>query len=217
VKFVTQMCAGRCLWNPLVEHVIRYILFKDDTTSFRYVNFLRHKSDVVEKFKMNDKMVESKCGPRIHVLRSDNGREYQNKSQDHNLKSRGIQGENTVPYTPEQNGRAERENKIIFQKARTVIHAKSLPLRLWAEAINTAVYLMNRTGSSSIPEGKTPYELWIGLKPNLKHLRVFGSVAFVHFPEQMTTKLEPRSKKMLFVGYDGASSNYRVKEGICFA
>jgi hypothetical protein len=60
------------------------------------------------------------------------------------------------------------------------------------------------------PEEKTPYELWIGQKPNLKHLRVFGSTAFVHIPKQMTTKLEPRSKKMLFVGYDGESSNYRV-------
>jgi hypothetical protein len=79
-------------------------------------------------------------------LRSDNEREYQNKSQDHYLKSRGIQRENTVLYTPEQNGRAERDNKIIVQKARTMIHAKSLTLRLWAEARNTAVYLMNSTG-----------------------------------------------------------------------
>jgi transposase InsO family protein len=187
-----------------------YVLFKDDATSFRFVYFLRHKSDVVEKLKMLDKMVENKCGRRIQVLRSDNGREYQNKSLDHYLKSRGIQRENTAPYTPEQNGRAERDNKTIVQKARTMIHAKSLPLRLWAEAVNTAVYLMNRSGSSSTPEEKTPYEVWIGQKPNLKHLRVFGSTAFVHIQKQMTTKLEPRSKKMLFVGYDGESSNYRV-------
>jgi transposase InsO family protein len=191
-----------------------YVLFKDDATSFRFVYFLRHKSDVVEKLKMLDKMVENKCGRRIRVLRSDNGREYQNKSLDHYLKSRGIQRENSAPYTPEQNGKAERDNKTIVQKARTMLHAKSLPLRLWAEAVNTAVYLMNRSGSSSTPEEKTPYELWIGQKPNLKHLRVFGSTAFVHIPKQMTTKLEPRSKKMLFVGYDGESSNYRVFEPV---
>lgn len=45
-------------------------------------------------------------------------------------------------------------------------------------------------------------------------MRIFGSVAFVHMPEQMTTKLEPRSKKMLFLGYDGVSSNYRVFDSL---
>lgn len=63
-------------------------------------------------------------------------------------KSRGIRMETTAPYTPEQNGKAERENRTIVKSARTMIHAKSLPKFLWAEAMNTAVYILNRTLSS---------------------------------------------------------------------
>lgn len=57
---------------------------------------------------------------------------------------------------------------------------------------------------------KTPYELWVGKKPNLQHLRIFGSEAYMHVPKQLTTKLDVRARRVLLVGYEGQSSNYRV-------
>lgn len=123
------------------------LTFKDDTTSFRYIYFLRHKSDVYEKFKVFDKLIENKFGRVMRELRSDNGREFRNKDMNGYPESRGIQRESTAPYTPEQNGKAERDNRTIIESARTMIHAKGLPLILWAEAANMAVYLMNRSGS----------------------------------------------------------------------
>lgn len=56
--------------------------------------------------------------------------------------------ENTASYTPQQNGRAERENRTIFECARTILRAKELPKNLWAEAVSTAVYVLNRTTHS---------------------------------------------------------------------
>lgn len=135
-----------------------FLTLKDDATNFRYVYFMKHKSDVFECFKKFDKEIENKFGQPIKTLRSDNGREFSNEQMDKYLVSRGIRKENTAPYTPEQNGKAERDNRTIVESARTLIHAKDLPKNLWAEAVNTAVYLLNRAGPSSACESTTPYE-----------------------------------------------------------
>ncbi|GBP34055.1 Retrovirus-related Pol polyprotein from transposon TNT 1-94 [Eumeta japonica] len=123
------------------------------------------------------------------------------------LDKEGIVHELTAPYTPEQNGRAEREIRTIVESARSMLYARDLPLDLWAEAVNCAVYILNRTSSSQTP-GKTPYELWNGTKPELGHLKVFGSIGYVHVPDQLRTKLEKKSEKMLLIGYD--NTNYRM-------
>jgi transposase InsO family protein len=69
----------------------------------------------------------------------------------------GIRQEKSVPYCPEQNGVAERFNWTLFEAARSLFHAKKLPLRLWAEAVVYAVYTLNGTLSST---GKvTPYQI----------------------------------------------------------
>ena len=124
------------------------------------------------------------------------------------LEKCGIHQEKTAPYNPEQNGRAERDNRTIVESARTMLIAKSLPLTLWAEAVNCAVYVLNRTVWTT--GTVTPYEAWTGKVPNLKHLRIFGSDAYVHTPKQFTQKFDARASKQIFVGYTEESTNYRV-------
>ena len=52
----------------------------------------------------------------------------------------------------------------------------------WAEAMETACYLVNRS-PSSVLEDKTPHEVWTGKKPSLSHIRVFVCDAYVHVPK----------------------------------
>lgn len=77
-----------------------------------------------------------------------------------------------------------------------------------------AVYLMHRSESSGIRGGVTSYELWVEKKPNLKHLRIFGAEAYVNIPKQFATKFDVRAKKMILVGYEGNTSNYRVYDPV---
>ncbi|GBM62788.1 Retrovirus-related Pol polyprotein from transposon TNT 1-94 [Araneus ventricosus] len=114
-----------------------------------------------------------------------------------------------MPYTPEQNGAAERENRTIVEAARSILHHKGFPLKLWAEAVNTAVYVLNRTGPTREKE-KTPIELWSGSSFNVGYLRVFGTKCFVHVPKQRKQKLDPKSVAGFFVGYCGEKDGYRV-------
>ena len=53
-------------------------------------------------------------------------------------------------------------------------------------------------------------EYWTGNKPNVGHLRVFGSIAYAHVPDQQRKKLDDKSKKLIFVGYDDKSKAYRL-------
>lgn len=186
-----------------------FVTLIDEKSGFRQVDFLRHKSDFVEKFKEFALKVKNKFGRSIKVFRSDNGTEYINEEMRKLLVSNGIQMLNSAPFCPEQNGKPERANRTIVEAARTMLQAKNLPMYLWAEAVNTAVYLQNRTPSRMNPE-KTPFELWHGEKPDVGHLKIFGSVAYVHVPRQFRNKWAAKSKKTIFVGYHGDSTNYRL-------
>uniref|UniRef100_A0A5S6Q7L0 Integrase catalytic domain-containing protein n=1 Tax=Trichuris muris TaxID=70415 RepID=A0A5S6Q7L0_TRIMR len=115
----------------------------------------------------------------------------------------------SMPFTPEQNGCSERENRTLVECARTMLEAKELPKLLWAEAVATAAYIYNLTGQT--PEkGKSPYELWYNRSaPRTDHLRVFGTKAFVYVPQQQWQKWSRKSNKGLLVGYE-SYDGYRI-------
>ena len=144
----------------------------------------------------------------MKVLRSDNDREYCNNPTKRLLESKGIKLETTAPYTPQKNGKAEHANRTIVESARTMMLRANAPTFLSAEGVSTAVYLLNKTASSTTCDS-TPFEIWTGQMPDYSHLKVFGSSAFVHIPKQFRTKLDEKSVKVVFVGYQGDSTNYR--------
>ncbi|KAL8523138.1 hypothetical protein ACS0TY_013202 [Phlomoides rotata] len=80
---------------------------------------------------------------------------------------------------------------------RSMMSYSDLPKSFWGYALETATYILNRVPSKSVP--KTPSELWIGRKPNLMHMRIWGCPTYVLDKE--ADKLEPRSELRLFVGY----------------
>ena len=94
----------------------------------------------------------------------------------------GIKFEYTTPYTPEQNGVAERLNRSLIIMARAMLLDANLPIRLWGEAVNTASYLRNRTPIG--PNDRTPEEAYTGHIPYIGHLRVYGCIAYQHIPKE---------------------------------
>ncbi|KRZ00412.1 Retrovirus-related Pol polyprotein from transposon TNT 1-94 [Trichinella zimbabwensis] len=113
------------------------------------------------------------------------------------------------PYTPQCNGMAERENRTLVEKARSMLHARNLPRFLWAEAVHTAAYLLNRIPNRK-ETTKTPYEKWFGKRPTVEHLRIFGCDAYVHIPDQHRNKFDRKARKVIFVGYGLSNKMFRV-------
>ncbi|KAL0300270.1 UNVERIFIED_CONTAM: Retrovirus-related Pol polyprotein from transposon RE1 [Sesamum angustifolium] len=109
-------------------------------------------------------------------------------------------------------------NKMEYQKERTeqswrwqdrCCWRKHLPKAFWAEAVYTAVYLLNRCPTKAV-QNMTPIEAWSGKKPSAKHLRVFGSICYVHIPTEKRHKLEEKTEKGIFLGYNTQSKGYRI-------
>eukprot|EP00253_Pinus_taeda_P007487 PITA_07487 len=80
-----------------------------------------------------------------------------------------------------------------------MLSGAGLGQEFWAEAVDTACYLVNRSPSSML-EDKNPQEVWTGKKPSLSHLRVFRCDAYVHVPKEKRTKLDSKSEKCIFIG-----------------
>jgi transposase InsO family protein len=135
-------------------------------------------------------------------LLSDGGKEFNCEAAQKVLEEHGITHRLTMPYTPEQNGAAKPENRTIVESAPSMLHSSGLPKELWAEACNTAVYILNRTGPTPV-EGKTPLELWTGSYATFGHLRVFGTECYVHIPKQKRHKWDQKIKLGQLVGYMG--------------
>ena len=124
-------------------------------------------------------------------------------------KEAGIKKELTVPYNPQQNGVAERKNRTIMEAAKAMIHDQSLPMFLWEEASRTTVYVQNRC-PHKIVKNMTLKEAFIGVKPEVGHLQIFGCPIYIHVPKEKRIKLEPSGKEGTFVGYNGSSKAYKI-------
>ena len=190
------------------------VLFIDDYSRYTYIDFLTTKDQVFSAFVKYRHLVENIHESKIKALRTDGGGEYCSNVFQNYLETNGIIHQVSAPYTPEQNGIAERMNRTVIEMARCLLHTKSLPYVLWAEATRTAVYIRNRTPSQAIENEKTPYELWFKRPPTIDHLRVFGCLAYVHIPDSKRGKLEPKAIKTIFLGYYDDSKAWRLFDPI---
>jgi hypothetical protein len=201
------------VWGPAAVSSIGgksyFVTFIDDHSRKVWVYFLKQKSEVYEVFKKWKAMVENETGLKIKKLRSDNGGEYEDTGFKRFCFENGIRLERTVPGTPQQNGVAERMNRTLTERARSMRIQSGLPKQFWAEAINTAAYLINR-GPSVPLEQRIPEEVWSGKEVNLSWLKVFGCTAYVHISDHARGKLDPKSLKCTFIGYGGDEFGYRL-------
>ena len=85
---------------------------------------------------------------------------------------------------------------------------KNVPHTYWVETISTAVYIMNRTPTVVVHD-VTPEEKFASVKLDLSHLKVFGCIAYVHVPDELRTKLDPKAEKCVFIGYSLEQKGYR--------
>ncbi|KAK2971345.1 hypothetical protein RJ640_016809 [Escallonia rubra] len=131
----------------------------DDASRKTWIYAIIEKSDVYHTFKKWKALVENETGNKIKCLKYDNGGEYRDRGFQEYCSNNGIRLIRTVKRTHQENGLAERMNRTIMERARCMrIHA-DLPLQFWAAAVDTAVYLINRSPVSAL-NGGIPEEEW---------------------------------------------------------
>ena len=186
-----------------------FLTFLDQHTHYCWVYALKTKDQTFSCFRDWKAEVENRTGRRLKILRTDNGGEYTSREFQDHLKACGIRHELTIPGTPEQNGAAERLNRTLVETTRSMLLDSRLPQSFWAEAVSTAAYLRNRSPTSTL-EDMTPHQAWYGQRPGVEHLRVFGSIAYVHIPKESRGKLDSKTRKCILVGYGSVKKGYRL-------
>lgn len=201
----TDLCGPMKTHTPSGNKYVMNLV--DDFSRFTVTYLLRNKWEATERIKEYVRWVENLFGRKPRVIRSDGGGEYDNHELRNFYKVEGIKPQFTVPYSPQQNGVAERKNRSLTEMATCMLLDANMDKRYWGEAVLTATYLQNRLPTRSVQ--KTPYELWWGRKPELGHLRVFGSEAYVHIPSVKRSKIESKARKLKLVGYSSEHKGYR--------
>ena len=186
-----------------------FITFIDDFSRYVCVYYLKQKSEALSKFKEFVSLMTNITGKHVKVLRSDNEGEYCSHAFAEYLKEQGRKHETTVPYNPAQNRLSERMNRTIVESARSMIHFSDVPKKFWAETVNTAVCLKNRSPSVALKE-ETPYECMFGVKPNVSNLKIFGCIAHVHIDSQAREKFDVKSRKAIYVGYPEGTRGFKL-------
>ena len=180
------------------------IVFTDDYSGAMFVYFLKNKNDAS---KATARFI-SDISPYgcIKRLRSDNGTEYTCSDFQNLMIENKIHHETSAPYSPHQNGTAERSWRTLFEMARCLLIQANLPKSLWNHAVRTAAYTRNRCYSKRLKS--TAYEAFTDRKPNLKNMHIFGTTCYAY--NQKPGKLNEKATAGYFVGYDHNSPAYMV-------
>ncbi|PKU83464.1 Retrovirus-related Pol polyprotein from transposon TNT 1-94 [Dendrobium catenatum] len=198
---------------PSVQGYRYYVLFVDDYSRFSWLFPMKFKSEVYNIFVLFKNQIEKYSSQTIKCLRSDGGTEFLNHDFKSFLRNNGIAHQVSCPYTPEQNGVAERKHRHIIETTRTLLTTASVPFKFWPDAALTAVYLINRLPTPNINQ-LTPFEMLHNSKPNYSHLRVFGCACFPLSPPHTRHKLQNKSKLSIFLGYSDTYKGYKCLDPV---
>ena len=194
-----------------------FITFIDDFSRYGYLYLISEKSKALDVFKSYKAEVELQLGKKIKAVKSNRGGKYYGRYDGSSeqrpgpfalfLKECGIVPQYTMPGKPSMNGVAERRNRTLLDMVRSMISHSSLPESLWGEALKTAVYVLNRVPSKAV--AKTPYEMWTGKKPSIRHLHIWGCPAEARPYKPNERKLDSKTVSCYFVGYAERSRGFK--------
>jgi hypothetical protein len=193
------------LWGKYAVQSINskqyYLLFVDDAMRYTTVEFLKGKSDAAQEV-INYLAHLIMQGRTPKAIQIDSGGEFMNEIVETWCKAHGIEIHKTAPYSPAQNGMAERMNRTLVELGHTMLIAGELPEFLWEYAVAHVAYLRNRSYVEHLPTS-TPYQGWFDAKPNVSHLREFGAPIWVLLQgEKEQQKMLPKSKRCAYVRHD---------------
>ena len=184
----------------------------DDASRYTFTYFLARKSDALRALTACIKRVETALGVRVARIRTDNGGEFTSNEAKSFYASKGIQLLTSVPYSPQQNGVAERKNRTLIEKTRAMMKHANTPKRYWQYAMAAATHVSNTLGTKANAGEDPPAKIWNQSTPDIRHIKTFGCTAYATRPKLTRRKLDDVATECIFVGYPaGQKGAYRAR------
>jgi hypothetical protein len=186
-----------------------FITFTCRGSRAAWVYALKYKSEAFDAIINFVNMIKTQFNVVIKAFHCDNAKELKSKRLGLFAKEMGILFKYTSPYSPAQNGIAERLNRYIIERLIAICKAKNIPLFLWPYLIESIIHIKNRTYNSII--NKTPVEAILNKKPDIHYLRVLGSLCYILVPKEKRKdgKLSEKASTGLLIGYE-SNNNFLV-------
>jgi hypothetical protein len=143
---------------------------------------------------------------KLKKLQTDRGPEYNAIAAW--CAEQGIKRDKSVAYTAQQNGRAERFNRTITERVWAMLNEQGIAKKYWAEAFAAAIDIYNM--SPRLGNAATPYELFCGVKPDVRGLRTFGCEVFCCKQPLALIKIGERSERGRLMGREPGTKGWRV-------
>jgi transposase InsO family protein len=201
-----DLCGPYTTPTPLGSRYALVVL--DDYSKFAFVRELKLKSDASPAIQH----LVQECETRFHherfvvqSVRSDKGGEFEHGQLLSFYRAKGIRHETTVGYAPQQNGAAERLVQTLNSMARALHHDALLPPEQWGQSMRHAAWIRNRLPAAGTGD-KTPFELFMGAKPDLSNLHVYGSPSYALVQQPHVRKMADRAEPGRYMGVGSAGT-----------
>ncbi|GJW46329.1 retrovirus-related pol polyprotein from transposon TNT 1-94 [Tanacetum coccineum] len=162
-----------------INHEKYTLVIVDEYSRYTWVFFLRKKSQAPEMIMSFIRMVENQNDVKVKQIRTDNGTEFRNHELESFCDEKGISQNFSSPYTPKQNGVADRKDKTLIEATRTMLNGSVLSKHFWTKAVRIAYYTQNRSIIVKRHD-KTPYEIFRERIPDINYFHMFGCPVFIH-------------------------------------
>ena len=125
----TDLCGPKKTVTPSGNRFVMHLV--DDFSRFTVTHLLKHKSEATQLIKDYVRWTENLFGRKVRVIRSDGGGEFSNNELKSFYRAEGIKAQFTAPYSPQQNGVAERKNRSITEMATCMLIDSKMEKRYW--------------------------------------------------------------------------------------
>jgi len=206
---------------PFNSEKYRYILVViDDFTRYKWAFPLNRKSQAVLKLQWLIQTWKSQFREfepvKVAYLHSDDASEWTKGEFVQFMKENGITLEVTAPYSPEQNGLAERTNRTVIETLRSILIQSKLPENLWHLLLPLAIQQINLSPKPNFGKQTltTPHEELFGKpSPLYPKLRPCGTLVWVTYGSKPAGKMPPQARPMAYIGHKG-SMIYILWDGV---
>jgi hypothetical protein len=199
-----SLCGPYTTPTPLGSRYALVVL--DDYSKFAFVRELKLKSDASPAIQH----LVQECEARFHhgrfvvqSVRSDKGGEFEQGQLLSFQCAKGIRHETTVGYAPQPNGAAEHLLQTLNSITRALHHDALLPPEQWGQSMHHAAWIRSRLPAAGTGK-KTPFELFMGAKPDLSNLHVYGAPSYALVQQPHISKMADRAEPGRYMGVDSA-------------
>ena len=195
--------------NPSLYENKYILVLMDDYSRYNWTIFLKDKSETYTKFYNWYKQIHNIFEKEIKYIKTDNGTEFTSNNFKNFCREKGIIHLYSTPYTPQQNGRIERLNRVLINTATALLEDSQLSRKFWEDAVSTASFLYNRIPHKSI-KNQTPFEILYEQPVDYSKLRTFGCKVVFIIPKQFRHKFENTALPGIFIGYPQNTNAYKI-------